>query len=119
MKPFISHTGFGEITAGDKTYYHDILIRPDGTIEKRKKKLSKKVYGTSHTLSAGEADYILEQGVPVIIGSGQYGVLQLSEEAKKLFRENGCSVIIADTPAAILKYNKADAPCVGLFHVTC
>lgn len=120
MKPFIHYTSFGSITVGDHRYDHDILIRSNGHIEKRKKKLSKEVYGTSHTLSLDEAEFIYEDGVQkIIIGCGQYGALSLSGEAKDLFRRKQVSLILADTPHAVDEYNKAEEPCVGLFHVTC
>ena len=45
MKPKINSTDFGSITVKGKTFENDILIRMNGQIEKRKKKLSKKVYG--------------------------------------------------------------------------
>jgi hypothetical protein len=47
----IESTAFGTITIGGKTYNHDVAIRLSGEIVKRKKKLSKKYYGTSHVLS--------------------------------------------------------------------
>ena len=55
MKPGISDTGFGYITIEGSTIEHDIVIRLSGEIKKRKKKLSKAVYGTSHTVSLEEA----------------------------------------------------------------
>ncbi len=120
MKPFIHHTSFGSITVGERTYDHDILIHSNGDIEKRKKKLSKKVYGTSHTLSLDEAKFIYEDGISkIIIGCGQNSLLRLSEEAKNFFHQKYISMIIADTPHAILEYNNEEEPCIGLFHVTC
>lgn len=120
MKPFIFHSSFGSITVGHKMYDHDLLIRSDGHIEKRKKKLSKQVYGTSHTLSIQEAEFIYEKSVrKIIIGCGQYGELHLSDEAEKMFREKGVSLVQANTPFAIQEYNKCIEPCIGLFHITC
>ncbi|NQU54382.1 MAG: hypothetical protein HQ522_17800 [Bacteroidetes bacterium] len=120
MKPFIYYSSFGSITVGDHTYDHDLLIRSDGHIEKRKKKLSKDVYGTSHTLSIQEAEFIYEEGVlKIIIGCGQYGALHLSDEAKKMFHEKKVSLVLADTRHAVQEYNNSAEPCIGLFHITC
>ena len=48
---------------------------------KRKKKLSKKLYGTSHIVSKDEAKFVFEKGCrQLILGSGQDG---------GGFRENG------------------------------
>lgn len=120
MKPAIQKTSFGSITVENRTYDYDVLIRANGYIEKRKKKLSKKVYGTSHILSLEEAEYLCEEGISkIIIGSGQYGALNLSAEAKDLFDKKHIPVVLADTPHAIVTYNNEDTPCVGLYHVTC
>ena len=42
----IEGTTFGTITVDGKTYEHDVIIRLSGEVLKRKKKLSKKYYGT-------------------------------------------------------------------------
>lgn len=41
-------TQFGSITIDGTTYNHDVVIRLSGEVGKRKKKLSKREYGTSH-----------------------------------------------------------------------
>jgi len=51
MKPKIEATAFGSITIDGREIENDVLLRLDGSVKKRKKKLSKKVYGTSHTIS--------------------------------------------------------------------
>jgi len=53
MTPHIEQTAFGLITIEGEVREYDVLIRLDGQVKKRKKKLSKAVYGTSHILSAG------------------------------------------------------------------
>ena len=50
MEPNINSTKFGLITVAGEKYDHDILIRLNGRVEKRKKKLSKDIYGTSHII---------------------------------------------------------------------
>jgi hypothetical protein len=55
-----------------------VIIRLSGEVAKRKKKLSKKYYGTSHVLSKDEAKFIFENGCEqLILGSGQMGNVQL------------------------------------------
>ena len=92
----------------------------DGSIQKRKKKLSKKVYGTSHTISLHEARYVYEKGAELlIIGNGHYGRVGLSDEAEKFFKKHGCRVKLKATPKAIHIWNTARGKVIGLFHVTC
>ena len=82
MKPEIKKTEFGSITTADQTFEHDIIIRLDGKVKKRKKKLSKAIFGTSHVVSVDEIKEVYEKGAEeIIIGSGQYGALSLSKEA--------------------------------------
>ncbi len=120
MKPKIEHTKFGSITVGGVKYENDILIRLDGEVKKRKKKLSKKVYGTSHKLSLAEAEFVYETGVEkLIIGSGQSGMLKLSKEAEEFFKQKQCKITLQSTPKAIKAWNKAKGKTIGLFHITC
>jgi hypothetical protein len=118
----IDSTEFGSITINGTTYTHDILIRLSGEVVKRKKKLSKKYYGTSHIISQEEAEFIYEKGCDtLVVGAGQYGNVKLSPEASEFFGKHGCRVILSPTPAAIETYNKTrgKAKAIGLFHVTC
>jgi hypothetical protein len=57
----IENTTFGTITMDGKTYEHDVLIRLSDEVVKRKKKLSKKYYGTSHVLSKEEAKFVSQR----------------------------------------------------------
>ena len=116
----IDSTEFGRITIDGKTYEHDVIIRLSGKVKKRKKKLSKKYYGTSHTISKEEASFVYQKGcTKLILGTGQYDNVRLSPEAADYFEKKGCKVIAEPTPEAIDSYNKAKKKKAGLFHVTC
>jgi len=116
----IDGTTFGEIVIDGKTYDHDVVIRLSGEIVKRKKKLSKRLYGTSHMLSKNEAKFLFEKGCEqIIIGSGQFGNVQLSPEAKTYFAKHDCEVLLKPTSEAIGAFNRSRARKIGLFHVTC
>jgi len=76
----IERTTFGTITIDGKTYEHDVIIRLSGEVARRKKKLSKKYYGTSHVLSKEEAKFVFENGCEqLILGSGQMGNVQVRQ----------------------------------------
>ena len=120
MKAFINKTSFGSITVNQEDFDHDIIISLSGKIGKRKKKLSKKIYGTSHRVSLDEAKYIFEKGADIIIiGSGQSGQLQLSEEAEKYLRKKLKEVILLPTPDTINAWNTSRGKKIGMFHLTC
>lgn len=120
MNPTIDSTDFGSITIAGTRYPYDVIIRLDGKIKKRKKKLSKAIYGTSHRISLEEARYVYEDDAKqLIIGTGQYDQVRLSEEAAKFFKERHVQVVLLATPEAMQEWNRTDSAAIGLFHVTC
>lgn len=120
MKPKIDKTKFGSITINGEKFSHDILIRLNGKIENRKKKLSKEVFGTSHIISLAEAKYVYEEGANyIIIGTGQSDMVKLSDEAIEFFTLKECHPILLPTSEAIIVWNKAKNSTIGLFHITC
>ena len=120
MKPKINSTSFGLIEVKRKIFEHDILIRMDGQVEKRRKKLSKKIYGTSHKVSLAEAKYIYDKGAEkLIIGTGQTGYVKLSKKARTFFEDEDCKAKLLPTPKAIKLWNKSKGKVIAMFHVTC
>jgi hypothetical protein len=120
VKPKIDDTHFGSITISGEVVEHDVLIRQDGKVKKRKKKLSKSKYGTSHRVSVEEARHIYEEGAErLIVGTGHHANLELSEEAAEYFRGKECSVELLPTPRAVKAWNRAHGHVIGMFHVTC
>ena len=108
------------MTIEGSVFEHDVLIRLSGQVKKRKKKLSKAIYGTSHILSLDEAKHVYEDGAKrLLIGTGQYGNVQLSDEAADYFKRQQCQVELLPTPKAIQAWNETKGAVIGLFHVTC
>ena len=120
MEPKIDRTQFGSVTIDGETITHDVIIRLGGRVEKRKKKLSKAVYGTSHTISLAEAKHVHQKGARrLLIGAGQQGRVRLSEEAAAHFKRHRCQVELLSTPEMIPVWNQAEGAVIGLVHVTC
>jgi hypothetical protein len=120
MKPKIDGTTFGSITIEGRVFNHDVLIRLGGKVKKRKKKLSKAQYGTSHILSQAEAEHVFQKGAQrLIVGAGQFGLVELSDEAAAYFEQQGCQVDLMPVKAAIQAWNEAQGSVLGFFHVTC
>jgi hypothetical protein len=89
-------------------------------VEERKKKLSKAIYGISHAISLAEAEHLYQKGAErLLIGAGQEGRVELSEEAAGYFARNRCRVELLPTPAVIPVWNQAEGAVIGLIHVTC
>lgn len=120
MRPKIDSTRFGSITIEGQHYDRDVIIRLDGQVKKRKKKLSKALYGTSHVISRDEAEHVYQAGAErLIIGGGQFGMVRLSDEAEGYFQDRNCQVDVMPTKAAIEAWNEAGEGVIGLFHITC
>ena len=93
MRPHVDRSEFGWIEIDGRRYEYDVLLRRDGTGEKRKKRLSKRIYGTSHTISLDEAKHVYETGAStLIVGSGPYGCVRLSDEAADYFARHEVEV---------------------------
>jgi hypothetical protein len=120
LKPEINKTRFGSITIDGEKIKHDVLIRLSGDVVKRKKKLSKELYGTSHLISLDEAQHIYEKNAQIlIIGTGQFDNVRLSPEAQEFFDQVSCEVKLLATKEAIKAWNKRSGKVIGLFHITC
>ncbi len=120
MKPRIDRTMFGSVTVEGQVYQRDIIIRLSGKVKKRKKKLSKAIYGTSHMISLDEAKHVYQKGAKwLVIGAGQFGLVELSEEAARYFDKRGCEVDLLPMKEAIQVWNEAEGAVIGLFHITC
>ena len=110
----IDETEFGSITIAGTTYEHDVVVRLSDKVVKRKKKLSKRLYGTSHTISEDEARFVFEKGCKeLIFGTGQYGNAALSPEAAAFLKKKGCKVIARPTPKAVKSTTSRASPRSG------
>jgi hypothetical protein len=102
----IDSTQFGSITIEGETYPHEVVVRLSGKVEKRKKKLSKEIFGMSHVMSRSEAEFVYEKGSDLLVlGTGQYDNVRLSPEAAEFFERKGCEVLAEPTPRAIAAFN--------------
>jgi hypothetical protein len=120
MEPKIDRTKFGSITIAGETHERDVVIRLSGKVKKRQKKLSKAVYGTSHLLSLAEVMHVYQDGAEqLIIGTGQYDMVKLSDEAAGYLEQQNCTVVLLPTAEAAKAWNEAEGAVIGLFHVTC
>jgi hypothetical protein len=116
----IDATEFGAITVDGRSYDHDVIIRLSGKVEKRRKRLSKAQYGTSHVISKAEAKFVFEKGCALlVVGAGQDGNVRLSPEASAYFAKKHCRVVLQRTPEAILTFNRSRDRKIALMHVTC
>jgi len=118
--PKITSTQFGSVGLDDETYDRDIYILAGGQVKKRRKKLARQVYGTSHKIGPDELARLCK-GRPriVFIGTGQQGVAELTEEGKRYLETRGIDYAALPTPQIVASYNACEKPKAALIHVTC
>ena len=114
-------TGFGFVVANGERHDHDVVVLESGKVKKRKKKLSKAASGSAHQVAAEEIAASLhpDAGLTLVVGTGQYGVLELTDEARRYLDAHGVHVDLAPTPEAIRRFNALDGRKGALIHVTC
>ncbi len=118
--PTIDEVAFGSVTVGGETLEHDIHIRADGSMRRRKKKWARKDYGTSHVLGPRELKRVLKGGPELlIIGTGFDRMVRLADEGAELLRERGVRWEMLPTPDARVAWNEARGPKALVMHVTC
>jgi len=105
MTPVINNTEFGSIIVDEQRYDHDIIIALDGKVKK---------------ISLDEIKYTYQdKSEGIVIGSGQYGVAKLSNEASEFLKNKHCKILLRPTPEAIQEWNLTEGKWIGLFHITC
>ena len=56
----------------------------------------------------------------VVIGTGYYGCMNISEEVKTELKSRGIELIAANSPEAVKLFNQNSEPRkIGAFHLTC
>ena len=87
----IEGTTFRELTVDGKTYDHDVVIWLSGEIVKRKKKLSKQLYGTSRVLQETKPNFSLKRAASQSSSTPVNSAMcNSSPEAEAYFAKNGC-----------------------------
>jgi hypothetical protein len=115
----IENYDFGSITIDSEVYYKDLWII-DGSIKKRDKSIAKSKFGTSHRISRKELKRVMTSTTRrIIIGSGNSGLVSLTNNAQKYLEEQGIEVEMCKTGELAqrnIEISKTDA---GIIHLTC
>ena len=113
----IDGTRFGQIVI-DKTIYHeDVLVLPGQVIPCWRRQ-------RGHFLQIQDLADVLEAFDPqsVVVGTGQFGVMKVSQEVRDYFEEKGIPFHMAPTGKAVKIYNRflgIHARVLGCFHINC
>ena len=115
----IDDYSFGSITIDGEVYHKDLWII-DGRIKKRDKSIAKSKFGTSHRISRKELKRVMTPKTRrIIIGSGNSGLVSLTDKAQKYLEGLGIEVEICKTGELSqrnIEINECDS---GIIHLTC
>ena len=112
----INSTKFGSITVNGKTYYDDVIVTWDDEV--------KEIHlNIRHLFGLPEFNQIASKKPDVlIIGTGDSGLLRVSEDIKRLCKERGIELTEMTSKGAIEKFNEIfnqGKKVVAFIHVTC
>ncbi len=105
---------FGRIKVDGKNYSSDVIIYPekiDGSWWRKE----------GHLLQVEDVHSIVQANPKlIVIGTGYYGRMEISEEVKSEFKSRGIELIYANSPEAVKLFNENSEPRkIGAFHLTC
>jgi len=123
LKNMIEEYKFGSITISGKTYTEDVEVRWTDEVLKWWRK-------ESHVVDVEDVKRAIEQNPDtIIIGTGESGLVKVTEKAKKEIQSKGIKLIIDLTEQATKTFNvrKEESEeeegkqekVIGLFHLTC
>lgn len=116
--PQVQRGGEQEIAIGNKTYDHDIYIRVNGKVKRRKETHVKKLYGTAHRIGTEEVAKVCKGGPEILfIGTGRHNQKELTAEAENFLRRRAIEYQAMPTAEAIKAYNDCNRRKAALLHV--
>lgn len=114
---------FGLITIDGVTYRHDVEVRWTGDVLPWSFKRRHMIDVEEIKRAAGEKPEV------IVIGTGESGLVEVTEEAQKEIKARGIELIIDETEQAVRTFNilteesmeeeGKNKEVIGLFHLTC
>jgi glucokinase len=118
--PLINYSTFGEVSLDGDVYKHDVYIRGDGKVKRRKLGGVRARHGSSHKIGPQELDKVC-RGNPklVIVGMGHSGLATLTPEGEAYLRRRGIDFRALPNAKAVKLYNGTTTRKAAVIHVTC
>jgi len=112
----IARYGFGEIEVDGRTYAADVIITPERVIDTWWRR-------EGHRLDVGDLAVVMS-GRPeiLIVGTGYYGRMAISDAARRYLEAQGVRLHAADTREAVDEFNRLQREAgrvVAALHLTC
>lgn len=117
----IDSVSWGNIVVNGQKF-GQVIITGDRVRERGREKLEK-LFGATHVVGDWEVEELLSENPQIIIiGTGQFGVLKVSDEIKEKLTRSGAEIKVLLTPAAVAEFNRKineGKNVNALIHTTC
>jgi len=113
--PVVEHYRFGAITVDGERHTKDLIILPERVISDWWRK-------EGHSLSPDDLKAVFEAAPEtLVVGTGAYGMMRVTEEARHALEEAKVRLIVAPTPKAVDAYNelREETRVAAALHLTC
>lgn len=111
----ISFYSFGRIRIDNKTFHHDIIINPDGSVLQWQRR-------QGHLLQNCDLEELLKQRPDlIIVGTGFWGAMKVSEEVEETLDSSDIEVYYLKSAAAVDLFNNTSSTrkTALAIHLTC
>lgn len=107
---------FGKIDIGGRAYSSDLIVTPERIVDNWRRR-------EGHNLVVADlAEVVAARPDIVVVGTGYYGRMAVSEEARRFLEAQGIGVRAARTRQAVQDFNQLQdqqARVVAALHLTC
>ena len=114
-----TYNSFGQVQIDGEAYQRDVVLN-NKTIESRKKKNSRHLKAQFGHTPLGPEENIPWDCVELVIGTGYYGSLPVTEEILQEAKNRGVTLKIMKTAQASCQYlSEANSDTNAVLHITC
>lgn len=107
---------FGEIKINGRYFDYDVEIRWDWEVLEWQRE-------QSHVINVSAVERAISKNPEeIIVGTGEFGMAKVTEQAKEFIRNKGIGLIIEKTGRAAEIFNREiekDKKAIAIFHLTC
>lgn len=106
---------FKHLVVDGQVYQRDVIILPDRVMADWRRK-------SGHSLCPDDLQVVFEAAPAVlVVGQGAFGLLRVTEEARRALEQAGIALVVAPTAKAVKAYNalREERAVAAALHVAC
>jgi hypothetical protein len=113
-----TYSSFGQVQIDGEAYQRDMVLN-NQTIEPRKKKNSRHLKAQFGHTPLGPEEKIPWDCIELVVGTGYYGSLPITEEVLQEAKKRGVALKIMKTALACQYLSEASSDTNAVLHITC